>query len=30
MNLGLSLGSLDVNCLYFDGVMMTGFGMLYG
>lgn len=27
-DLGLSFGSFDVNCLYFVGVIMTGFGIL--
>lgn len=30
MDLGLSLGSLEVNCLYLIGVITTGFGILYG
>jgi hypothetical protein len=28
IDLGLSFGSFDVNCLYFVGVITTGFGIL--
>lgn len=30
IDLGLSFGSEDVNCLYFIGVIMTGLGILNG
>lgn len=30
IDLGLSFGSVDVNCLYLIGVIITGLGILKG